>query len=143
MTVDAAGLAARATSKNLMFQSGQGQWHNHRDDLAFMSAAFRMLVYLVSVTLLLAPMGASQTTSIEVLALDGRNGKPIPHQRLLVFTGYSVEELKSQRASMSLVTNEKGLASLTVETSKTQWIQIWVDFIVLCQEHPNLQRIQY
>ena len=51
----------------------------------------------------------AQTTDIVVQALDGRNGKPLANQHLLVFTGASSDAVKSHAEHTGLTTNKNGL----------------------------------
>ena len=74
---------------------------------------------------------------IIVQALDGRNGKPLAHQRLLVFTGITSEAVKTHAAYIELITDEEGVATLSIEPAKTRWIQPWPDGRTLCQKDPN------
>lgn len=79
----------------------------------------------------------AQTTDIVVQALDGRNGKPLANQHLLVFTGASSDAVKSHAEHTGLTTNKNGLGSLRIYPSEAQWIQVWADGRVLCQPDPN------
>jgi len=74
---------------------------------------------------------------IEVQSLDGRDGKPLANQRLLVFTGMSENAVKSHAAHTSLITDKDGLGTLKIHPAETQWIQVWADGRVLCQPNPN------
>jgi hypothetical protein len=78
----------------------------------------------------------SKTIEIQLQALDGRNGKPLQNQRLLVFTGSSVNDLKSHATHLSLTTDKEGLGTLTIN-GETRWIQVWTDGRILCQADPN------
>ncbi len=79
----------------------------------------------------------AQTMVIVVQALDGRNGKPLANQHLLVFTGISSDAVKSHAEHTGLTTDKDGLGTLTIYPSETQWIQVWADGRVLCQQSPN------
>jgi hypothetical protein len=74
---------------------------------------------------------------IAVQVLDGRNGKPIPNQRVLVFVGGSSEAAKSHAEHTDLTTDKDGLGTLRVHPKETQWIQVWADGRVLCYPDPN------
>lgn len=78
-----------------------------------------------------------QPVNISVQALDGRNGKPLANQHLLVFTGASTNAVKSHAEHTGLTTDKDGLGTLTIYPSETQWIQVWADGRILCQDHPN------
>jgi hypothetical protein len=77
------------------------------------------------------------TVDIAVQVLDGRNGKPIPNQRVLVFIGGSSEAAKSHAEHTDLTTDKDGLGILRVHPNRTQWIQVWADGRVLCYPDPN------
>ena len=74
---------------------------------------------------------------IVVQTLDGRNGKPLAHQRLLIFTGISSEAVKTHAAYVELMTDEEGVATLSLDPAKTRWVQPWPDGRTLCQKDPN------
>lgn len=78
-----------------------------------------------------------QPVNISVQALDGRNGKPLANQHLLVFTGLTSDAVKSHAEHTGLTTNKDGLGTLTIYPSETQWIQVWADGRILCQDNPN------
>lgn len=92
----------------------------------------------LSTTILTAQTGATaKTIDIVVQALDGRNGKPLANQHLLVFTGLSGDAVKSHAEHTGLTTNKDGIGTLTIYPAETQWIQVWTDGRVLCQLDPN------
>jgi hypothetical protein len=68
-------------------------------------------------------------------AFDGRDGKPLADQRLLVFTG--MEPLIGRAMHTLLTTDKNGSGTLPVQPSEVQWIQVWVDGDALCQREPN------
>src|SRR5712692_4735660 len=95
-------------------------------------------VLLLSSGAAVAQRGAmAKTMDIVVQALDGRNGKPLANQRLLVFTAASSDAVKSHAEHTALTTNKDGLGTLTIYPSETQWIQVWADGRVLCQPDAN------
>jgi hypothetical protein len=77
------------------------------------------------------------TMDIVVQALDGRNGKPLSKQHLLVFTGVSTDALKSHAKHTGLTTDKDGFGTLKINPSETQWIQVWADGRILCDPDPN------
>lgn len=79
----------------------------------------------------------SKRVDIAVRVLDGRNGRPIPNQRVLVFVGASSEAAKSHAEHTDLTTDKDGVGTLTVYPNQTQWIQVWVDGRALCYPDPN------
>ena len=96
----------------------------------------RMCVYA-----LLVLMGAGQAATagnnqIVVQAVDGRTGKPIENQHLLLFGGKSEEAAKQHKQHYELVTGRDGSATLSL-APETQWLQVWMDWHVLCQSEPK------
>ena len=81
--------------------------------------------------------GMPRTVDIAVQVLDGRSGKPIPSQRLLVFVGNSSEEARGHAEHTELTTDKDGVGMLTLHPSETGWIQVWADGRVLCYQDPN------
>ena len=79
----------------------------------------------------------AQGFSITLGAIDGRNGKPMPHQRLLVFMGSSQEDVSLHRHSEDVTTDENGRALLHIPQDTIQWVQVFADFQTLCQSEPN------
>jgi hypothetical protein len=97
-----------------------------------------LVVALLSSGAAVAQRGATaKTMDIVVQALDGRNRKPLANQHLLVFTGVSSDGVKSHAEHTGLTTDKDGLGTLTIYPSETQWIQVWADGRVLCQQDPN------
>lgn len=78
-----------------------------------------------------------RTIDIAVQALDGRNGKPLANQHLLVFVGDSSDAAKSHAEHTDLTTDKNGIGTLTIHPDQTRWIQIWADGRVLCYPDPN------
>lgn len=81
--------------------------------------------------------GVPKSVDIAVQVLDGRNGKPIPNQRVLVFVGGSSEAAKSHAEHTDLTTDKDGLGTLRIYPNQRQWIQVWADGRVLCYPDPN------
>jgi hypothetical protein len=81
--------------------------------------------------------GMPRTIDIAVHALDGRNGKPLANQHLLVFVGSSGAAAKSHAEHTDLTTDKNGLGTLTIYPQETQWIQVWADGRILCYPDPN------
>jgi hypothetical protein len=92
-----------------------------------------VLVGLVGV----GSVSMAQDTHIVVQVVDGRNGKPLANRRLVVFGGESPESVRQHKRQFELVTNKQGLADFTIAPSDTHWIQVWVDWHILCQSEPN------
>lgn len=82
---------------------------------------------------LLGMMYMTETTDdIAIQVIDGRTGKPLMHQHILVFGGKTEREAEQQQSHYELTTDEKGLAILSL-SKRVQWIQVWVDWNSLCQ----------
>jgi len=77
-----------------------------------------------------------QDKQIVVQAVDARNGKPIANQHMLVFGGDSPEAVRQHKSRYELTTDKDGVATLTLGPG-TQWLQVWMDWHVLCQSEPN------
>lgn len=79
---------------------------------------------------------AAMGQQIVVQAVDARNGKPIANQHMLVFGGDSPEAVRQHENQYDLTTDKDGMATLTLGPG-TQWLQVWMDWHVLCQKEPN------
>jgi hypothetical protein len=79
----------------------------------------------------------AQDSHIIVQVVDGRNGRPLANQHLLVFAGESPQSVRQHKKQFELVTDKEGRADLMVVPRDIQWIQVWVDWHVLCQSEPN------
>lgn len=81
--------------------------------------------------------GMKRPLRIAVQVLDGRNGKPMPNQRVLVFTGSSSAAARNEQDLTELTTGKNGFATLLIDPDDSPWAQPWVDRHVLCYPHPN------
>lgn len=75
--------------------------------------------------------------TIDIKALDGRNGKPIKGAHLLIFAGKTAEELRRHTRHFDLLTDQHGDAELTLNRDSLEFLQVWVDKMTLCQSRPN------
>ena len=100
--------------------------------MAFRKKGLCLLLGLIGIGT--AAMG--QDKQIVVQAVDARNGKPITNQHVLVFGGDSPEAVRQHKSQYELMTDKDGLATLTLVPG-TQWLQVWMDWHVLCQSEPN------
>ena len=75
--------------------------------------------------------------NIVVQALDGRNGKPLANQHLLVFTGPTRAAVISHASNMELTTDKNGSGVISLDGGEVRWIQVWADGRVLCQPNAN------
>lgn len=60
-------------------------------------------------------------------AIDGKNGKPMQHQRLLVFMGTTQKDVRFHKYSSDVTTNESGTAVLKIG-ELIKWVQVFVDY---------------
>ncbi len=75
---------------------------------------------------------------IKVLLINGKNGKPVKHERLLIFfqSGQS-HTLESDNNGTDPHTDANGYAVISLPPSHLPFVQIWVDYRTLCQSDPN------
>jgi hypothetical protein len=97
--------------------------------------------YLKALTIFLAfiltASAMAQVKEITLQALDGKTGKPLANQRLLVFAGDTAEAATFHRQNFVLTTEADGKAKLPITSTDTKWIQVWADGLTLCQTKPN------
>src|ERR1700761_3853918 len=109
------------------------------------SNASRLMVgaYSLAVVLLCGGTMNAQSRAMEeplkitVQVLDGRNGKPMKDQHLLVFTGPSSDAAKSHAEHTGLITDKSGSGILMIYPSETSWLQVFADGRALCFPNPN------
>ena len=87
--------------------------------------------------LVLGATAMAQNVEIVLHAVDGRNGKPLANRRLMVSTGVPGDSARGWVPNGDLTTDKDGLATLTISAADAKWIQVWADFLTLCQSHPN------
>jgi hypothetical protein len=92
---------------------------------------------LLAAAVLFSPSAFCQTITLK--AVNGKNGKPLPKQRLLVFAGSTPDEVRFHKYSYDLTTNVAGVATLVVDHADIKRIQVWADFQHLCQSTPNVR----
>jgi len=80
---------------------------------------------------------SSPEKQIEIMVVNGRNGKPMANETLLVFLGNSDEEVRKKRHHIRLQTDVHGIAILPRNESTYSRVQVWVDHRTLCQNNPN------
>jgi len=66
----------------------------------------------------------SPEKQIEIVVVNGRNGKPMPYERLLVFVGNSDAEVQNKQHHLDLQTDARGIATLPTKTSSYSRIQV-------------------
>lgn len=100
--------------------------------MAFRKKGLFLLLGLIGI----CTVAMGQDKQIVVQAVDARNGKPIANQHLLVFGGDSPQAVEQHKSQYELTTDTDGVATLTLATG-TEWLQVWMDWHVLCQSEPN------
>ena len=89
----------------------------------------RLGMYALTGALLFSPAMKGQritdkTLDITVQVLDGRNGKPLADQHVLVFTGLSSDAVKTHAQHTGVTTDKDGVGTLTIYPGETQWLQV-------------------
>lgn len=79
----------------------------------------------------------AQDNKVTIQVLNGKNGKPIVNQHLLIFEGGSQEEARRHKSHIELRTDAEGKATFSPEPTDN-YIQVWVDWHILCQKKPNV-----
>ena len=100
----------------------------------------RVSIYALVAVLLYSTMMKAQTAKrldITVQVLDGRNGKPLADQHVLVFTGLSADAVKTHAQHTGVTTGKDGVGTLTIYPGETQWLQVFTDGHVPCFPDPN------
>jgi hypothetical protein len=101
-----------------------------------MNRLFKGMRVLI-VVLILGATAIAQNVEIVLQAVNGKNGKAIANHRLIVSTGVPGESARSWVPNGDLTTDKEGLATLMISAADTKWIQVWADFLSLCQSDPN------
>jgi hypothetical protein len=99
--------------------------------------ASRRVNLLAGVFLLSTSAAVAQGINITVQVLDGRNGKPLADQHLLVFTGLSSGAVKTHAQHTGVTTDKDGIGTLTIYPVETQWLQVFTDGRIPCFPNPN------
>ncbi len=81
--------------------------------------------------------GMEESLKITVQVFDGRSGKPLKDQHVLVFTGLSSNAVKSHAQHTGVTTDKDGVGMLMIYPSETQWLQVFTDGRVPCFPDPN------
>ena len=98
----------------------------------------RVSIYALVAALLCSTMMKAQTDKtldITVQVLDGRNGKPLADQHVLVFTGLSADAVKTHAQHTGVTTDKDGMG--TIYPGETQWLQVFTDGRIPCFPNPN------
>lgn len=81
----------------------------------------------------------AQSRRIIIHAVDAKSGKPLVQQHLLIFGGQTEESVRQHQAIFELTTDQNGAASLILPSQETQWIQVLVDWHVVCKKQSDSQ----
>jgi len=100
------------------------------------TAAHVILITLLVIVAASKPAFA-QTKELTLQALNGKNGKPLPNQRLLLFAGLTEEDARMHSISFAAVTNASGLATIQIDPAKVRYLQVFADFMTVCIQEPN------
>ena len=74
---------------------------------------------------------------ITVRILDGKEGRPLSHLRLVLLGGYDQSDLRAQLYRAELLTDSHGDARLPRQLANLPWLQVWVAGKPLCQARPR------
>lgn len=74
----------------------------------------------------------AQNTTFSIRVLNGKTGKPIGHQRLLLFGGATPDEVRSHKLHIDLTTNAEGLVNVTANSNTFRLFEVWPDFMTRC-----------
>ena len=100
-------------------------------------SAIQRVNLLVAVFSLSTSAAVGQSMDITVQVLDGRNGKPVADQHVLVFTRLSAAAVKTHAQHTGVTTDKDGMGTLTIYPGETQWLQVFTDGRVPCFPNPN------
>jgi hypothetical protein len=73
----------------------------------------------------------AQDNKIVIHVIDGRNGKPVSNEHILIFQGVSAEDIRELKNHLDLQTDANGMAFLP--TDAMPQIQVSVDWHKVCQ----------
>jgi hypothetical protein len=73
-----------------------------------------------------------ELATINILALNGKTGKPLAKLRFLVIGGLSEVGVKRHEQFAEFTTRSDGTAVLTIDEAKIKWIDVAPDFYVVC-----------
>jgi hypothetical protein len=94
---------------------------------------------LVSVLFFVSSIaGVAQSSEITIQAVNGKDGRPLAHQRLLVFGGDTAEAASFHRTNFDVTTDGNGVAKMALDRATTRWVEIFVESLTLCYKKPNL-----
>jgi len=86
---------------------------------------------IIAVIIAVGSAAMAQDNRIVIHLIDGRNGKPISNEHLLVFQGASTEDIKEHRSHLDLQTDANGIAFLPADAMPQ--IQVWPDWYKICR----------
>jgi hypothetical protein len=80
----------------------------------------------------------AEPSEITIQALNGKDGKPLVHQRLLIFGGKTAEAARFHETNFEAMTDENGFVTMPLNLANTHWIEVFADELTLCHSKPNL-----
>ena len=78
---------------------------------------------------------SKRKSQITIHALDGRTGFPIKNEHLLIFL--SNDKSTPQASHLDRTTDANGEVVLRLDEVPYRYIQVWVDWHILCEKRPN------
>ena len=94
-------------------------------------------MFIIIGLLFAAQLSVANENPIVIDLVDGRTGKPIPNEHILVFQGSTQKDVRAEKSHKNLQADTNGTAILTLDGPSVLRIQVWVDGYVLCQDTPN------
>ena len=79
----------------------------------------------------------AQEGGLTIHAIDGRTGKPIKNEHLVVSVGATETRALGGWKNINLTTDDNGVAVLSADDAHSPFIQVWVDFHAQCQNAPS------
>jgi hypothetical protein len=102
--------------------------------------AFTLVAFSREVTGQDAVSTESPIVRVTIVVLDGRNGKPMKNQQLLMDTGPFLENAFVRNPHLETRTDRNGIAIINLDTSRAGWILVAPDFRALCNAGPTTYR---
>jgi hypothetical protein len=96
------------------------------------------MIYLFAVIGGFSAAGFAQSSEMTIHALNGKDGRPLVRQRLLILGGKTAKAARLDETHFEVTTDEKGLAKMYFDPATTRWIEVFADFMTLCDSKPNL-----
>ena len=105
--------------------------------MSFVRLPLRFFCFVALFLAAVGSSGATRDAGIVLCLLDGKSGKPIGNEHLLIFYGTTTDDVHAEKSHRDLRTDVNGMAVLALEDSLISLLQVFPDGHVLCQEKPN------